>query len=245
MGMTMTNTSVRRYVASSPSGWARHARALRRAIHGFTLPTPHAMARAWLTVYVAMRATWHFCRRVFVAEPLFKAHCREYGRGVRTDIYVHWIQGRGDLVLGNDVLVNGKSTFTFATRFEDRPQLTIGSHTHIGHDCTITVARAVSIGSHCLIGPGTWIFDSSGHPADPVRRQAGEPPACDAIKPVTLHDNVWIGGRSIISPGVTIGEGSIVSAGSVVTSDVPPYTMVAGNPARRVTTLTPPAGREA
>jgi acetyltransferase-like isoleucine patch superfamily enzyme len=232
--------SVRRYVASSNSGWARQARALRRGVRSFTLPVPHVVARVALAVFVALRGGWYFVRRVFIAEPLFKAYCREYGHGVRTDIYVHWVQGRGDLIVGDDVLVDGKSSFNFATRVEERPRLTIGSHTGIGHGCTITVAKQVSIGAHCRIAAGTWIFDSSGHPADPVRRQAGEPPAPEEIKPVTIQDNVWIGGRSIIFPGVTIGEGSIVSAGSVVTVDVPPYTVVAGNPARRIGALTAP-----
>ena len=55
-----------------------------------------------------------------------------------------------------------------------------------------------------------------------------------AVKPVTISDNVWIGQRGIICPGVTVGEGAVVSAGSVVMTDVAPYTIVAGNPARRI-----------
>ena len=241
-----TSMSVRRYFASSPSGCARQVRALRRVIRSLTLPVPHVVARAWVAVYVGGRAAWHFLCRVCIAEPLFKGYCRAYGKGVRTDIYVHWIQGPGDLFVGDHVLMDGKSTINFASRFEARPRLTIGSHTHIGHDCIITVAREISIGRRCLIAAETWIMDSSGHPADPGRRWAGEPPSFDAIRPVTIEDNVWIGGRSIIMPGVTIGEGSVVSAGSVVTADVPPYTVVAGNPARRTGALNPPeaAGRD-
>jgi acetyltransferase-like isoleucine patch superfamily enzyme len=226
--------SVRYYVASSPSGWARQARALHRAFRTLTLPVPHMLARALLAVYVTVRGGWHAARRICIAQPLFKAYCREHGKGLRTDIHVHWIQGRGDLIVGDDVMLGGKSVFNFASRFDARPRLTIGSRTHIEGGCTITVARRVSIGSNCLIATGTWIFDSSGHPTDPARRQAGEPPTPDAIKPVIVRDNVWIGGRAIVFPGVTIGEGSIVSPGSVVMTDVPPFTIVAGNPARVV-----------
>jgi acetyltransferase-like isoleucine patch superfamily enzyme len=57
------------------------------------------------------------------------------------------------------------------------------------------------------------------------------------VKPVRIHDNVWIGRNAIVHPGVTIGEGSIVSAGAVVMSDVPPMSIVAGNPARKIGTL--------
>jgi acetyltransferase-like isoleucine patch superfamily enzyme len=84
------------------------------------------------------------------------------------------------------------------------------------------------------------MFDSSGHPADPQTRLAGLPPDADDVKPITIGDNVWIGGRAIVYPGVTIGAHSVVAAGSVVTSDVPPCTVVAGNPARRVGQLPTP-----
>jgi acetyltransferase-like isoleucine patch superfamily enzyme len=185
------------------------------------------LARPALLAYLLMRAGWHFCLRVFIAEPFFKASCREFGAGVRTDIYPHAIHGTGDLVVGDDVLIDGKCTFAFGGGAGDeRPRLVIGSHTGIGHECTIRVARRVSIGSHCMIAPGVSIFDTG------AAQVAARAPAT-----VTIQDNVWIGGRAIILPGVTVGEGSIVSAGAVVTADVPPYTVVAGNPARRVGAL--------
>ncbi|HKI18860.1 MAG TPA: acyltransferase, partial [Isosphaeraceae bacterium] len=171
--------------------------------------------------------------------PLFKAYCASYGRNVHTGVYIHYIQGQGELIVGDDVLVDGKCTFGFAARFSDRPTLTIGDHSGIGHGCGFTVAKRITIGRHCRIGGGVLMFDASGHPSDPSGRLAKLPPSPDEVRPITLEDNVWIGGRCTIFPGVTIGEGSVVSAGSVVTADVPPYTLVAGNPARRVRALEP------
>ena len=78
------------------------------------------------------------------------------------------------------------------------------------------------------------MFDSSGHPVDPEARRAGHAASSDDVRPITVGDNVWIGGRAIIHPGVTIGDQSVVSAGAVVMSDVPAYAVVAGNPARVV-----------
>jgi acetyltransferase-like isoleucine patch superfamily enzyme len=66
---------------------------------------------------------------------------------------------------------------------------------------------------------------------------AGSPTADEEVKPVVIEDNVWIGRAAIIMPGVTIGEGSIVAAGAVVMSDVPPNTLVLGNPARQIRKL--------
>jgi acetyltransferase-like isoleucine patch superfamily enzyme len=99
------------------------------------------------------------------------------------------------------------------------------------------VAKEIRIGRHCAISTDVWIFDSSGHPLDPTARLAGLPPAPEDVRPVVIEDNVWIGRRAIVFPGVTVGQGSIISAGSVVMSDVPPNTMVAGNPARKIATL--------
>jgi acetyltransferase-like isoleucine patch superfamily enzyme len=76
---------------------------------------------------------------------------------------------------------------------------------------------------------------------DPIARMADSPGANDEVKPIAIEDKVWIGERAIIMPGVTIGQGSIVASGAVVMMDVPPNTMVAGNPARQLRRLTGPA----
>jgi acetyltransferase-like isoleucine patch superfamily enzyme len=75
-------------------------------------------------------------------------------------------------------------------------------------------------------------MDSNGHDADPVTRWASKPPNPEDVRPVIIRDGVWIGKHCIIFPGVKIGEGSVISAGSVVRTHVPPYSVVAGNPAR-------------
>jgi acetyltransferase-like isoleucine patch superfamily enzyme len=110
----------------------------------------------------------------------------------------------------------------------------IGDGTVIGHETNIAVGKRISIGKHCHISGATMIFDSSGHPTDPAARRAHLPPPAETVRPVTIGDDVWIGKSCIVFPGVRIGEGAIVSAGSVVRSHVPPYAVVAGNPARVV-----------
>jgi acetyltransferase-like isoleucine patch superfamily enzyme len=149
------------------------------------------------------------------------------------------VQGRGDIIIGDNVLVDGKCSFTFAARFTQNPTLVIGSGTGIGHGCTLTIAKRITIGRNCRIAPGVWMFDSAGHPSDPQARLDNLAPSDSEVKPIEIGNNVWIGGRAVIFPGITVGEGSVVSACAVVTTDVPPYSIVAGNPARRIGTLTP------
>jgi acetyltransferase-like isoleucine patch superfamily enzyme len=227
-------------MATSDRPFPRLARRIRRRIWYFSVPAPRLIVRPALWCYLSARSCWHFVKRVFICEPLFKAYCTSYGRNLRTGIFIHWIQGRGSIVLGEDCWIDGKSTFTFAHRYADRPVLEIGDHTGIGHECTIVVGKRVSIGSHCLISGQTMIFDSSGHHTDAIERRAGRPPPPEEVREVVIGDDVWIGVRSVIFPGVRIGNGSIISAGSVVRTHIPPYSVAAGNPARVVLRLKNP-----
>jgi acetyltransferase-like isoleucine patch superfamily enzyme len=230
-------TSLYQFLATSDHPAARAVRGLRRGIQGVTLPAPRLVVKPMLWAFLGLRFVYFFGKRILICEPLFKAYCRRYGRGVRTGVYIHWVQGKGDIILGDDVLVDGKCTFNFAARFTARPTLMVGDHTEIGHNCRFSVGRQITIGRNCHIASDVWLLDSSGHPSDPEARLAGLPPSSEEVRPVVVEDNVWIGSWSIIFPGVTIGAGSIVSAGSVVTGDVPLNTMVAGNPARKVRSL--------
>lgn len=96
---------------------------------------------------------------------------------------------------------------------------------------SISVSKTVTIGNYVMIGSGCLILDNDAHPLDPEGRTMGERPKA---APVIIHDHAFIGARSIILKGVSIGEGSVVGAGSVVTRDVPAYAICAGNPARIV-----------
>lgn len=99
---------------------------------------------------------------------------------------------------------------------------------------TIKAATLVKIGNNVLIGSGCLISDSDSHPIHPNER-------LDHSKtksiPIIIEDDVFIGARTIILKGVTLGKGSVIGAGSVVSKSVPPYTIAAGNPAKIVKKL--------
>jgi acetyltransferase-like isoleucine patch superfamily enzyme len=147
-----------------------------------------------------------------------------------------FINGSGKIVIGEDVWLSGKPSFIFGNRWQLDPELRIGDHSFVGHRCALSVAKSVRIGRHCLLAGGVSISDYDGHPTDPVLRRT-EPAPPEAIRPVVIGDDVWIGADAIILKGVEIGDRSIVGAGSVVTRSVPPDVIVAGNPARIVRSL--------
>lgn len=100
-------------------------------------------------------------------------------------------------------------------------ELRLGSG-YINYGGDITCCTQVVIGDNCLIGPQVVIRDDDAHEVIGSARKA----------PIIIGDNVWVGMRAVILKGVTIGDGAIVAAGAVVTKDVPPRTIVGGNPAR-------------
>lgn len=103
----------------------------------------------------------------------------------------------------------------------------VGENFYANFDCTILDVCPVTIGVNCMLAPGVHIYTAT-HPLDPVERISGS----EYGKPVTIGDNVWIGGRAIINPGVTIGDNAVIASGAVVTKDVPDNVVVGGNPAK-------------
>lgn len=111
--------------------------------------------------------------------------------------------------------------------------LTLGDDVDLAHGVLITTAGGVKIGDRTMIGYRAQIL-SANHVIPPKPQRLYD--AGDIYAAVDIKNDAWIGGSSIILPGVTIGEGAVVAAGSVVTKDVPPYTIVAGCPARIIRT---------
>lgn len=125
----------------------------------------------------------------------------------------------------------------------DGGNVVIGNNTTIRHYSEINCTVGVTIGNDVIISNNCIIYDNNSHPTNPQKRIImtqsgfyGDLWRCKYAdsKPVIIEDNVWIGQRSMILKGVTIGKGSVVAANSVVTKDVPQYSLVAGNPAHIV-----------
>ncbi|RPJ70343.1 MAG: acyltransferase [Alphaproteobacteria bacterium] len=108
----------------------------------------------------------------------------------------------------------------------------IGENTYINYGVSISAKHCVKIGRDCLIGTYVNITDNNFHYVDPDRRNE-IPPSSD----VTIEDNVWLGTRVIVLPGVTIGKDSVIGAGSVVTHSIPSRVIAAGAPAKIIREL--------
>lgn len=149
----------------------------------------------------------------------------------------------GELIIGNDFKCNNKIKSNSIGLIQPcifnisapNSRIIIGDNVGISGSA-ICATTSVTIGNNVLIGSGCLISDTDSHPIDWEDRLYDRNVKTRKA-PIVIEDNVFIGARSIILKGVTIGEGAVIGAGSVVSKDVPPYSIVCGNPARVVKTL--------
>lgn len=106
-----------------------------------------------------------------------------------------------------------------------------GENVFFNVNCVVLDSMKVKIGSNVMFGPGVHIYTAT-HPLDKTERRLLE-----IAKPITIGDDCWIGGQSVICPGVTIGAGTVIGAGSVVTKDIPENCLAVGNPAKVIRKL--------
>lgn len=167
-----------------------------------------------------------------------------YGKKIKVKgwPYIH-IKNKSKLIIGDNVTLNSSNYGYHINMFKPvkilidghNAEVTIGSNSRIHGSCIHAISK-ISIGEYCLIAANCNIMDSNGHESL-MEKPEDRLLTIDKPKPIIIENNVWIGANCIILKGVTIGQGAIIAAGSVVTKDVPKYSIVGGNPARLIKTF--------
>lgn len=172
----------------------------------------------WSDGRAVVAGRWHLRQANQVGERV-----RVWGRPV--------IHNGGRLVVGDRVRI--VSTVAVTEIVVSRTgTLEVGRGSFLNYGVTLSAMDRVSIGAECLIGAHVMLMDNDFHCVEPERRRELPESA-----PIVVEDNVWLGNRVIVLGGVTIGVGSAVGAGSVVTHDLPPRSLAVGVPARVVRKL--------
>lgn len=146
-------------------------------------------------------------------------------------IYNETIESEGDkrrVLLGDLLGSTGELVYMEPTiRFDYGYNTHVGENFFANFDCIILDVCEVRFGDNCMLGPSVQIYTAT-HPLHPDERNSGR----EYGKPITIGNNVWIGGHAVINPGVNIGDNAIIAAGAVVVKDVPANVVVGGNPAK-------------
>lgn len=204
---------------------------------------------------------WFLFKIGYILSLIYPYSLSKKVRSVKTVIYTSWIGsqfksigahsaimpslrlllGARYIELGSNVVIGTGSTLTAWDNYKSQkfmPQIIIKDGTCIGDFSHITAVNSIVIGKNVLTGKNILISDNA-HGDSTYRSSILSPTHRPLVSkgPVIINDNVWIGEKSSIMPGVTIGEGAIIASNSVVTKNVPPHCLVAGTPARIIKVL--------
>jgi acetyltransferase-like isoleucine patch superfamily enzyme len=198
------------------------------------------MQSPWIALYMLEAALWYPAIRLTFAGAGVRwgRRWQIFGRPV---IQRHrqstMILGDG-LILRSTVRSNPLGAAHAVVLSTRRPGAVLRIGDNFGMTGGVIVAEErVEIGHNVMLGANCMIIDSDFHPLDPVERRTT--PMAGATAPIVIEDDVFIGTNTLVLKGVTIGASSVIGAGSVVTRDVPPGVIAAGNPARVIRPLTP------
>jgi len=164
-----------------------------------------------------------------LAARFYLRHCTRVGAFTRLSGHPPLIHNQGTLIIGERVLLFS-SLLPIELATLPGGTLTIGDRTSLNYGVSIAAHQSISIGRQCRLGPYVSIQDNDWH--DVVDRSL-RPPS----RPVIIEDNVWLAARAMVMPGVTVGHDSVVSAGAIVMSDIPPRSVAMGIPARVIRTF--------
>lgn len=167
---------------------------------------------------------------VLYRNPVFQGRCASFGRNVMITGKLPFVSGPVEIHVGNNVWFGGNVTI-LSGNLGYQPKLILKDNSSLGWNAYIAVNKEIVIEENVRIPHDVRISDSDGHPKQADLRRADLPPADKDIRPVRICRDAWIGNGSHIMKGVTIGEGAIIGANSVVITDIPPFSLAMGNPA--------------
>lgn len=207
-----------------------------KQIRGWELRFPALMNSLIRLLYLTVHHLLTSFMRVLVYTPAFRARTTSCGKQLWIYGGTPYVSGPLQLQIGHGCHISGQTTFSGRSQSLN-PTLSVGNHVSIGWQTTIAVGTQVILEDNVMIAGRAFLCGYPGHPIDPEARARGEAETEDQIGKIHLMRNVWLATNVSVLHGVTIGEGTIVAAGSVVTHDLPAFVLAAGNPARVIKSL--------
>ncbi|MDR9827883.1 acyltransferase [Vibrio sp. FNV 38] len=234
---------LKRWLKEGDSPVAKQLFGLAKAIRVCDIRYPRFISKSLYSLYTLTRDSWSNVQRILIQTPAFRGRCTQCGDKLYLYAGMPFISGPLNIEVGNLCRISGQTTFSASSHCHS-PTLQIGNNVGIGWQTTIAVGTKVVIEDNVRIAGRANLFGYSGHPIDAERRAAGEPDDIDQIGDIVLKKDCWLATNVIVKAGVTIGEGAIIAAGSVVTHDIPSYVIAGGTPAKVIKAIARPAQSE-
>jgi len=229
--------SLRRWAKRGESPAARWVFGTAKALRGTRVPVIRPVHRALYAAQATTREAIAQAMRIAWWTPLFLSRVESPAPGLRLDGGMPQVLGALRITMGRDCRINGRTTFSARPSTQPQPSLEIGDNVGISWLTSISVGTRVVLGNNVRIAQRCFLAGYPGHPLDAADRAAHLPCTDAQIGDIVLEDDVWLGTGVMVMPGVCIGRGTVVAAGSVVTRDLPPFVVAGGMPARVIREL--------
>lgn len=239
----MNATSLRQWAKTGDSATARMLWRAAKALRYGSVPCIPAIHGPLYALNGALKNGFGFIVRTVWTTPLFQSRLEQPAERLYLYGGMPLVLGPVKISMGSDVRLSGHTTISGKPTSHPAPRLEIGNNVGIGWQTTIAVGSRIVLGDNVRIAGRAFLAGYPGHPLDAADRAAGKPCTSNQTGDIILEKDVWLATGVSVMAGVRIGEGTIVAAGSVVTSDLPPGVIAAGMPARVIRAL--PATRPA
>lgn len=237
MMITTNIFEIRKWVKTNQSPQAKFIFSMAKCIRSFEIPAPNAVFGPIYFGYRFLTNAMSNFMRVFFWTPLFKSQLSDYGKRLYLYGGLPYISGSIEIKIGNDCRISGKTTMSGRSTSRTKPTLILGNNIDIGWQTTIAVGYKIVIEDNVRIAGQCFLAGYPGHPLEAKARALGKPEEDIQVGDIILEKDVWLATGVKVMPGVRIGNGTIVAAGSVVTRDLPSGVIAAGCPAKIVKKL--------
>lgn len=234
---TFNINHVKQWAKTSDSFLAQLIKTLWFKIKTIEVPNIPFVFKLLYFIHVVIKQTIADVLRILYYTPLLKSRLKNNPKQLYLYGGLPVVIGSLDIIMGDRVRLAAMTTISGRTVGPNIPQLIIGDNVDISWRTSISVGNTIILGNNVRIAGDCYLAGYPGHPINAKLRALGKPEENSQVGDIILDDDVWLATGVKVMAGVTIGRGTIVAAGSVVTKDLPSFVLAAGVPARVIKSI--------